>query len=284
MPILLNGRDLSLNLKNDLRAKVDTLDFSPRLGVLLVGDDPASHLYVSLKEKAAIDVNMAVEKILLPASSTTHEVVEQIKLFNQRQDIHGILVQLPLPSQINELEVIEAIDPNKDADGFHPTNLTKLAAGIESVIPGVSSGILKLIELSKQPLDQKQALLIVNSKEFALPLKKLLSEQGVKVSVTNLVEPTATKQADIIVIALGKPNSLQSEHIKDGTILIDVGTNKVNGKIVGDIDALSLKNRQVYLSPVPGGVGPMTVIMLLWNVLYLAKRLAQDPRAVYTNK
>lgn len=284
MAQLLKGRDLSLVLKNELKEKVNKLSFTPKLGVVLVGDDPASRLYVSLKEKAAIEVGIAVEKKLLQASASTDEVRREIELFNQRQDIHGILVQLPLPKQINESEIISSIDPAKDADGFHPANLAKLKINQETVIPGVSSGIMKLIDLSQQPLTNKHALLIVNSEEFALPLKILLERRGAIVTTANQVNSKLTLSSDIIIIALGQANSLKSLHIKDQAIIIDVGTNKINDKIVGDVAGDELVNRPIYLSPVPGGVGPMTVIMLLWNVLYLAEHLAVSPIPGYTNK
>ena len=274
MPILLNGRALALNLRAELKNKVTQLTITPRLGVILVGDDPASHLYVSLKERAAREVGIAVEKILMPKNSTTEQVIEQVQKFNQRPNIHGILVQLPLPDQINEHEVIAAMDPTKDADGFHPQNLKKLTRNKPAIIPGVSSGIVKLIELSGQALKDKRACLIVNSDEFAKPLTKLLENAGVKVDVKHSAEPAELGEADIIVVAIGQPGVIKGEFVKDGSIIIDVGTTKVGEKVMGDVDATSLSGRHVYLTPVPGGVGPMTVAMLLWNMYTLAKRLA----------
>jgi methylenetetrahydrofolate dehydrogenase (NADP+)/methenyltetrahydrofolate cyclohydrolase len=274
MATLLNGRALAASLSSELKSKVDELPLTPRLGVILVGDDPASHLYVKLKERAASEVGIAVEKILMPQNSAAADVISQVKKFNARSDVHGILVQLPLPSQINEHEVIAAIDPTKDADGFHPLNLKKLMNNQPAIIPGVSAGIVKLIELAQEPVQAKLAYLIVNSDEFALPLKKLLATKGLRVVTSHKIEPKQLSLADIVVVALGQPGVIKGEFIKDGAIIIDVGTTKVGEKVIGDVDAESLRNRCVYLTPVPGGVGPMTVIMLLWNVYNLAKHLA----------
>ncbi|HAO81504.1 MAG: Bifunctional protein FolD [Parcubacteria group bacterium GW2011_GWD2_43_10] len=275
MPTILNGRDLAASLRAELKNKVAELNLTPRLGVILVGDDPASHLYVALKEKAAKEVGIGVEKILLPNSAAKEDIIAKVEFFNNRPDIHGILIQLPLPPQLNEHEIISAMNPEKDADGFHPHNLTNLQNNQTAVIPGVTAGIIKLIELSGQTLAQKQACLIVNSDEFALPLKKLLQDRVAKVNIIHTPEPKDLQVADIVVVALGQPQIIKGEFIKDGAVLIDVGTTKVNGKVMGDVDATSLANRDVYLTPVPGGVGPMTVVMLLWNVYHLARQLAE---------
>ena len=275
MPTILNGRDLAASLRAKLKNKVAELNLTPRLGVILVGDDPASHLYVALKEKAAKEVGIGVEKILLSNSAAKEDIIAKVEFFNNRPDIHGILIQLPLPPQLNEHEIISAMNPEKDADGFHPHNLTNLQNNQTAVIPGVTAGIIKLIELSGQTLAQKQACLIVNSDEFALPLKKLLQDRVAKVNIIHTPEPKDLQVADIVVVALGQPQIIKGEFIKDGAVLIDVGTTKVNGKVMGDVDATSLANRDVYLTPVPGGVGPMTVVMLLWNVYHLARQLAE---------
>lgn len=274
MATLLNGRELALNLRNELKQKISASHLTPCLGVILVGDDPASHLYVSLKEQAAKEVGIAVEKKLMPNSTTTAEVIKQVKEFNANSNINGILIQLPLPPAINEHAVINELDPAKDADGFHPTNLANLLNNNEAVVPGVSVGIMKLITLSQQSIANKTANLIVNSDEFAQPLKKLLEDAEVSVHISRQPEKDLIRNADIIIVALGQPMIIKSDLIKDGAIVIDVGTTKVNGKILGDVEATGLTNRHVFLTPVPGGVGPMTVVMLLWNVFELARRQA----------
>jgi len=272
MAILLDGKKLAAELRQELKKKIQSLSFTPCLGVILVGDDQASHLYVNLKEKAASEVGIAVEKILLPTETNLATIKNHITNFNNRVDIQAILVQLPLPQNINEQEVIDTIDPTKDADGFHPVNIKKLLNDKNTITPGLIQGICKLLELAKQNLSNKTATLIVNSQEFAQPLIKILENKGIIAKATTKPELEILKKSDIIIVAVGKPNIINSTYIKDGAIVIDVGTNKLNDKIVGDVDAFSLKNRQIYLTPVPGGVGPMTVAMLLWNVYQLATK------------
>lgn len=274
MAILLKGRELAASLRQELKRKVAELPFTPHLGVVLVGDDPASQLYVSLKEQAATEVGIAVEKVLLPAVSTAAEVKAVIERFNQQTDIHGILLQLPLPQQLDEHEVVGAMDPNKDADGFHPENLRRFQQGELAITPGVSEGIMRLIDLANQALTGRSAMLVVNSQEFARPLEKLLRDRGVHTTVTSTVNPNELRQADIIVVAVGQPGIITSACLKDGAIVIDVGTTKLQDRVVGDVESTSLVDRPIYLTPVPGGVGPMTVVMLLWNVYRLAQRIA----------
>lgn len=272
MPILLNGRELAAKLRSELKTKIIKSSIQPCLGVILAGNDPASQLYVSLKEKAAQEVGINIKKVILPAAVTTDEIIKHVWAFNQDADIHAILIQLPLPVGVDENKVITAMLPEKDADGFHPQNLTRFLNNQPAITPGVSAGIIKLIELSGQSLTNKQACLLVNSQEFALPLKKMLTDKGVLVDIIYKLDANRLREADIIVVAVGQPHIIKGQMIKDGAIVIDVGTTKINTKVVGDVDAASLTNRNVYLTPVPGGVGPMTIAMLLWNVYFLARR------------
>jgi len=272
MATLLNGRALAEQLLQELKLKTSALDFTPCLGVILVGDDPASHLYVSLKEKAAAEVGISVNKIILPATATLSQITGAVKTFNENANIHGILVQLPLPAPLPEQTVINSIDPNKDADGFHPLNLKKLTSGQPSIIPGLSEGIIKLINLTGLELKNKAVLILANSEEFSQPLSWLLGQLGLVVKTSLQPEAAELLKADIIIVALGQPEIITGQMAKDGTILIDVGTTKVNNQLKGDIKAADFINREVYLTPVPGGVGPMTVAMLLWNVYRLATK------------
>ncbi len=276
MAKLLNGRELAASLRHELKAKVANLNFLPKLGVVLVGNDPASHLYVNLKEKAAADVGIAVEKALFTEEATITTVTAKLAEFNSRPDIHGILVQLPLPGGLNEHEVIAAMNSQKDADGFHPDNLKQFLRGSDAITPGVSEGIVRLIELAGVELAGRTAALVVNSAEFAQPLIKLLSNRGVQANVVPKPKADVLLRADIIITAIGKPKIIRSEHVKDGAIIIDVGTTKIVDRVVGDVAGEDFANRDVYLTPVPGGVGPMTVAMLLWNVYRLA---VQHPRS-----
>ena len=271
MAYLLDGRTLAATLRQELKTKIAELSSAPTLGVILVGDDSASHLYVNLKEKAATEVGIKVVKVLLAADTDFNTVAKHLATFNQRTDITGILVQLPLPPQLDEHQVIELMDPHKDADGFHPQNLKRLLDGGAAITPGLSAGIIKLIELSRQPLSGKTAVLLVNSQEFAQPLCKLLSDRGVQCKVYREPERETVSSADIVVTALGKPGTITGEQLKDNAIVIDVGTTKVGSRVMGDVDAASLEDQPIYLTPVPGGVGPMTVAMLLWNVYHIAR-------------
>jgi len=269
MSFLLDGRSLAAALRRELKNKIAKLKITPKLGVILAGDDPASHLYVKLKEQAAAEVGIKVAKVLLPADSTENQVLAQLKLFNQRPDMRAILVQLPLPAQLDENLIISHIDPAKDADGFHPQNLQRLLAGEPTLAPGVCQGIIKLIELANQDTAGWLAVLLVNSAEFAQPLAKLLSQKNIRAQIIYEPNQALLKSANIIVVAKGQPNLITTDDVQDGAIVIDVGTNKVGSRLVGDVDADSLNQRPVYLTPVPGGVGPMTVAMLLWNVYQL---------------
>lgn len=275
MATLLDGRALAASLRHELKAKVAALNHTPRLGVVLVGNDPASHLYVSLKEQAAAEVGIAVEKVLLLETANTSEVVQQVTAFNERADVHSILIQLPLPPQVDEAVVITTLDPTKDADGFHPDNLARFLAGQPATTPGVAEGIMRLIDLAGCNLTGKNAVLVVNSHEFAQPLVKLLKDRGVRTSVITQPDTATLRAADIIVVAVGHPGLLHSEQVKDGAIVIDVGTTKVGERLLGDA-APELYNRNIFITPVPGGVGPMTIAMLLTNVYQLAAHAAKQ--------
>jgi len=268
MAQILNGKTLSQEIKQELASNISTLEPKPYLAVLLVGNDPASHLYVSLKEKACLDVGIKFIKYMYPENVEEQILIDHIKELNQDEDVNGILVQLPLPNQ-NADRVIEAIDPKKDVDGFHPQNLQKLLSGEQTLAPAVALGIMKLLEVSPEFAHAKKAV-IVSSDLFAKPLQVILAEHKIDSRVTKPDDPTfleKVKEADVLIVAIGKPQFIKAEHIKPGAILIDVGTTKVNGKLYGDIDQASVEPVAKALSPVPGGVGPMTVAMLLQNVL-----------------
>lgn len=271
MATLLDGRTLAASVRRELKPKVAALGTTPRLGVVLVGNDPASHLYVNLKERAAAEVGIAVEKALFPSNTAAAAVVAKLVEFNTRHDVHAILVQLPLPPGLNEHEAIAAMDSKKDADGFHPQNLSRFLRGESAVTPGVAEGIVRLIDLAGQSTRGMTASLVVNSQEFAQPLAKLLHDRGIDVTTATKVNTAALRAADIIVVAIGRPGTIHSDYVKDGAIVIDVGTTQVGHQLLGDVAADEFNERPIYLTPVPGGVGPMTVAMLLWNVYRLAQ-------------
>lgn len=271
---LIDGRALASAIRLDIAKKIKTLSYSPGLAVILVGHDPASVLYVNLKERACAEVGIRFERHAFD-SLTQKELLEKISVLNNRTDIDAILVQFPLPFPLSEDGVIEAINPKKDVDGFHPKNIANLVTATPVIIPGLAEGIMALISSTGTSLVGLHAIVLTNSTIFALPVSYLLKTAGVEVST--LLNPKLANttpsiaKADIIITALGKPQVIIGSMIKKGAIVIDVGTNLLpNGKTVGDVDPITVLSQAGWLSPVPGGVGPMTVAMLLKNVLHCA--------------
>lgn len=271
MTEILNGTVLAKAIREKARQRVEGMKQPPGLGVILAGDDPASHLYVSLKEKAARDIGIYVEKHLFPESVKTRTLLEKIKELNKRPDIHGILVQLPLPEGTDTDKVIEAIDPDKDVDGFHPENRKSLLANDPLLVPPVALGVMRLIQASRQPLYNKRAVILGNSSIFAEPVIELLKDAGVSAEFITRETPgfkDICKVADIVIIAIGEANFLKRDMVKDSAIVIDVGTNRTkDNKVIGDADAKNLDGHAGFMSRVPGGVGPLTVAYLLMNVI-----------------
>lgn len=270
---LINGKQLAADIRARVKQDVARLGFTPGLAVILVGDDPASRLYVEIKEKACNEVGIKFEKYEFDATTPQEKIESKIQALNTRTEIHAILIQFPLPSEFDAGAMVHTMAPEKDVDGFHPENLDAIQRGEPRIIPGVSLGILRLVESTGVPLQNKKAALLTNSEEFALPLRYLFSQRGM--TITN--DRTA---ADVIVVALGKPGSLAAKDVKDGAIIIDVGTNRVGLRLVGDADVESFDDRDVWITPVPGGVGPLTVSCLLENVVRLASPHPRSPLPV----
>lgn len=278
MSEIIKGRKLAQNIREKVAKRIAKLEHPPGLAAIIVGDDPASHLYVNLKEKAAKEVGIYFEKIEFEADVATGKILKEIKKLNSRDDIHGILVQLPLPKQ-DEDKVIDAIKWQKDVDGFHKKNRKKLKNGEPSLVPPVALAVMRLISSTNQPLAGKNALVVANNPIFAEPLIELFQEVGVAadfVSADDSALKNKTSAADIIVIAVGRPEFITHEMIKDGGIIIDVGTNKVEDpstgsgyRTVGDVSQ-DVIGHTGFISPVPGGVGPLTVAYLVNNVLKAA--------------
>lgn len=291
---ILNGRELAAKIKKQVKEEIARLGLTPLqaarepglvtgltpgLAVVLVGNDPASHLYVGLKEKACAEAGIRFEKFLFFATEPQEKIIAKIKELNAREDIHAILVQIPLPSGFNEDEVVGAIAPEKDVDGFHPENLKYYEAqppqeAEPRIVPGVALGIFELIKTAHPAF--RHAVLLANSFTFAAPIEYLLKKAGAEtetiIAPENLEEISdKLSQADILVVAIGRAQAVTGEMIKDNAVVIDVGTNRLNGKVVGDVDFESVKEKAGAITPVPGGVGPMTVAMLLKNTVELAK-------------
>lgn len=269
MAEMIDGRAMAQRIRAKVKQRVLKLPTRPGLAVILVGTDPASHTYVNIKQKACEEVGIQFEKWFYSATEPEQTLIDKIDELNVREDIHGILVQLPLPSQ-DASRVIAEIDPNKDVDGFHPENLRRLKAGEPAIASAVALGIMKLIGGGGQMAVGSKRAVIISSPLFAEPLIILLKEQSIDATVvdekdTELAEKT--KKADILVLAIGRPGFITGDMVKSGATVIDVGTTKVDGVLQGDVDRLSVEPVAGALTPVPGGVGPMTVAMLLVNVL-----------------
>ncbi len=262
---ILNGRALAERLRAEVAEEIRTKKLGPGLGVVLVGDDPASHLYVGLKEKACREAGIRFEKRLFAADAAMKDVLDQIAEFNRRGDIDAILVQLPMPPQFDEDAVIAAINPEKDVDGFHPKS---------AVEPGIVSAIVRLIRSAERPVVGRRAVVLANSKVFAVQVAEGLRELGLSAEIA-IDQPAAarlSRDADVVVIAFGRPGWLTKEKVKPGAVVIDVGTTRVGEKTIGDADFAGLQGTAGAITPVPGGIGPMTVAMLLKNTLELAER------------
>jgi len=276
---LLNGKIIAEQILSSLKNQISHLNKVPGLAVILVGNDPASHLYVSLKEKACKKVGIYFEKNLFPETASSDEIIKKIIELNERHDIDGILVQLPLPNQDTD-KIIAVMEPNKDVDGFHPENLRRLETGEPCLISPVVLGVMKLLAETQELLAGKTAILVM-SQIFAQPFKNALNKKEIKVEIVsaeNLNLSEKIKNGDVIITAVGQPGLITGELIKSGAIVIDVGTTKVNGKVLGDVETASVEKKAAWLTPVPGGVGPMTVAMLVQNVIQAAS-LHEPPQS-----
>ena len=262
---------------------------TPGLAVILVGDNPASVSYVTAKEKASREAGMHSLEIRLPADATEDEVLERVRALNADPAIHGILVQLPLPKGISEKKVIYAIAPEKDVDGFTPVNVGKMLIGDDCFLPCTPHGIVKLIETAGMDISGKHAVVIGRSNIVGKPVAALLARKGPRANATVTLCHTGTpdvaaytRTADVVVVAAGRPNTLTGDMLKPGAVVIDVGVNRVPDatkpkgyRLCGDADFDSCAAVASAITPVPGGVGPMTITMLLWNTLQAARNSAR---------
>ena len=287
---LIDGKELARSLRGEIAAGVAALKsekgVTPGLAVILVGDNPASVSYVTAKEKACTEAGMLSREIRLPAETTEEELVSLVKKLNDDPAIHGILVQLPVPKHIRDKAVIDAIAPEKDVDGFTPINVGKMMIGDECFLPCTPHGIIKLIEFSGMDIRGKHAVVIGRSNIVGKPVAALLARKETNATVTLCHTGTPdvghfTRDADIVVVAAGRPNTLTGDMLKDGAVVIDVGVNRIPDstkpkgfRLVGDADFESCSKVAGAITPVPGGVGPMTITMLLWNTLESARRVA----------
>ncbi|WP_245148550.1 bifunctional methylenetetrahydrofolate dehydrogenase/methenyltetrahydrofolate cyclohydrolase FolD [Avibacterium paragallinarum] len=272
---IISGVELSKNIKCEITRKIQQYlrqgKRAPGLAVILVGSDPASQIYVESKRKNCEELGMYSKSYDLPQNTTENELLNLIDELNHDPLIDGILVQLPLPEHINSTSVIERISPDKDVDGFHPYNVGRLCQRIPTLRACTSYGIIKLLESTKIDFYGKHAVIVGASNIVGRPMALELLLAGCTVTVTHRFTRDLEfhiKQADILIVAVGKPQFIPGDWIKEGAIVIDVGINRIDGKLVGDIEFEKAKNKASYITPVPGGVGPMTVAMLMFNTLY----------------
>lgn len=279
--VIVQGKEVAQSIRAKLASEVAELKkqgITPGLAVVLVGDDPASQSYVRGKAKGCEEVGIASEVITADASITEEELLAIIQQLNENPNVNGILVQLPLPKHISETAVIEAIHPDKDVDGFHPISVGNMVLGNETFLPCTPHGIIELIKRTGTEMAGKHAVVIGRSNIVGKPVSLLLQQENATVTMchsrTQNLE-AFTRQADILVVATGRAHMIGKEHVKPGAVVIDVGVNRSeNGKLVGDVRFDEVKEVASFLTPVPGGVGPMTITMLLKNTVAAARKQA----------
>ncbi|MFJ6209974.1 bifunctional methylenetetrahydrofolate dehydrogenase/methenyltetrahydrofolate cyclohydrolase FolD [Lysinibacillus sp. NPDC092081] len=275
---IINGKEIGQEIRNSVAERVTRLKeqgLTPGLAVVLVGDNQASATYVRNKQKSCEAIGMFSELIKLPEETTQEALLAQIELLNNREDIHGILVQLPLPKHIDEDTVIATIAVEKDVDGFSPVSVGKMMLGQETFLPCTPFGVMKLLEYSGIEIAGKHAVIVGRSHIVGKPMGQLLLQKDATVTYTHSKTPNLpsfTKQADILIAAVGRANFITKEHVKEGAVVIDVGINRnENNKLCGDVNFSEVDGIASHITPVPGGVGPMTITMLLFNTVQAAE-------------
>lgn len=275
MTTLIKGKDLSNRIIEGLKEKVAKSEVKPHLVVILIGNDPASELYVGLKEKAAASIGMKSTVLKYPENVEEKIILDKIKELNSDKEVDAILVQLPLPKQISEKEVIKAINPKKDVDGFTPENVGRISIGAEPyAYPCTPKGVFKLMDEYNIDFEGKHAVVVGRSNIVGKPIAQMLLNRNATVTVChsrtkNLEE--ITKTADILISAVGKYKIIRKEMIKPECVIIDIGTSKINGKTFGDVDFENVSEYTSYITPVPGGIGPITIASLMENTYELFK-------------
>ncbi|WP_018923827.1 bifunctional methylenetetrahydrofolate dehydrogenase/methenyltetrahydrofolate cyclohydrolase FolD [Salsuginibacillus kocurii] len=286
MTKIMNGRELANEMRETLAVQVSTLKeekgITPGLAVIIVGDDPASHSYVRGKQKACEKIGM--HSVLHPLSedASEDELLEAVNQYNHDDQIHGILVQLPLPHHMSEMKVIEQIKPEKDVDGFHPISTGRLMTGQQTFLPCTPNGIMQMLDAYEVPIQGKHAVIIGRSNIVGKPIAQLLLSRDATVTIChsktkNMKE--VTKQADIVIAAVGRPEMVDETYIKEGACVIDVGINRVeDGSLVGDVAYNKVEEKAGWITPVPRGVGPMTITMLLYNTVQSLEWTLQEQK------
>ena len=276
---ILDGKKISAKVREDLKLEVDNLKkegIKPKLAVIMVGNDPASKVYVRNKNKACEEIGIEYEEFLLGEETTMEELLNVIDNLNKNQNIDGILLQSPIPKHLDINKAFRAILPEKDVDGFHPINAGKLSIGEKCFVPCTPHGVVKIIEEYNIETEGKNVVIVGRSNIVGQPLIQCMLKKNATVTVChsktrNLEE--FTRKADILIVAIGKPKFITENMVKEGVVVIDIGINRnEEGKLVGDVDFDNVSKKASYITPVPGGVGPMTVAMLMENVVEAAKQ------------
>lgn len=277
--VIINGKEIGQEIRTGVATRVQALKeqgITPGLAVILVGDNPASKTYVANKQKSCEQIGMYSELVKLPEEISEQALLEQIRELNERASIHGILVQLPLPKHINEDKVIQTISPEKDVDGFSPISVGKMMLGQDTYLPCTPYGVMKMLEHAGIDIAGKHAVIVGRSHIVGKPMGQLLLQKDATVTYTHSKTPDLpyfTKQADILIAAVGRANFITSEHIKEGAVVIDVGINRnEDNRLCGDVDFDDVLGIASHITPVPGGVGPMTITMLLENTVQAAEK------------
>lgn len=281
MAIVIDGKEIARKIRTGIREQVEKLNekgIKPRLAVIMVGQDPSSKIYVRNKSKACIEVGIEYEEFILPEDTQMNELLLLIENLNERKDIHGILLQSPIPKHLDIYKAFETIDFRKDVDGFNLINIGRLALNRKTFISCTTYGIIKMLEEYNINVKGENVVILGRSNIVGKPLAECLLNRDATVTVchskTKNIEDI-TKNADILISAIGKPKFVKENMVKDGAVVIDVGISKLGAEIVGDVDFEQVKKKASFITPVPGGVGPMTVAMLLKNVVIATKYLEE---------
>lgn len=279
MANIIDGKQVSANVKEQVRLETEklkeTYGIQPGLAVVIVGNDPASRVYVNNKKKACEAVGFKSWEYALPEDTTQEELLELVETLNADKNVNGILVQLPVPKQIDDKAIINAISPEKDVDAFHPENVGQIMIGDYKFLPCTPAGVMELIDSTGIEVSGKKCVVIGRSNIVGKPMAMLLLHRSGTVTIchSRTVDlPSVTREADILVAAVGKANFVTDDMVKEGAVVIDVGMNRLeNGKLCGDVNFAEVEPKASWITPVPGGVGPMTIAMLMRNTLTAAK-------------
>jgi len=275
---LIDGREMAKQTRIAIKKEIETLDGTPKLVVVLVGDDPASHVYVRNKEKFAGRVGMDSEVIRLPEETSEDELLSLVEKLNNDSSVNGILVQFPVPKHISSNKIMNTISPDKDVDGLNQINIGKLVAGVEGLTPCTPTGIIEMIKSTGIEISGKNAVVVGRSLLVGKPVAMMLLQENATVTLCHSRTKDLAgeiKRADIVVAAVGIPNFVRGDMIKEGAVVIDVGINQVGEKLVGDVEFETAVKKASHITPVPRGVGPMTIAMLLNNTLLAYKAQSQ---------